>query len=90
MALRTFLKDPSAKLPYSIDWSQWLGSDVIQSSTWTVAAGIDNLLETNSVTAATIILGGGSLGGDYEVTNHIVTAAGHEDQRSFVVSIVDR
>jgi hypothetical protein len=42
------------------------------------------------VTAATIILGGGSLGGDYEVTNHIVTAAGHEDQRSFVVSIVDR
>jgi hypothetical protein len=30
-------KDPNAALDYTIDWSDWLGADVIAASVWTLA-----------------------------------------------------
>lgn len=80
------IKDPTAVLDYSIDWSKWLKSgDSITMSTWTVPAGITkgSDLFTNDMT--TVWLSGGANGLRYIVTNHITTAQGREDDRSLII-----
>lgn len=37
MAGNTFFKDPDAVLDYGVDWTAWLGSDTIVTSTWVVS-----------------------------------------------------
>lgn len=87
MALQTFNKKQGDELDYSIDWSAWLGSDTISNSSWSVPAGIDDTLETNSTTVGTVWLAGGSLGGSYECANTIVTAAGRTKSESIIINI---
>jgi len=78
----TFTKDPSAVLDYAIDWSAWLGSDTIATSTWSVPTGITRDSDTNTTTRATIWLSGGTAGQTYQLTNTITTAGGRTDQRT--------
>jgi hypothetical protein len=86
--LRTFAKDPEAILNYTIDWSQWLGSDTIQTSTWpTITAGITMASSSNSTTTATIKVSGGTDGSDYDLTNRIVTAGGLTDERTIRIQV---
>jgi hypothetical protein len=78
--------DPDAKLDYTIDWERWLGDDVIFDSTW--AVDIDSLIlyDDDATTTTTVIwVQGGVAGTDYRVTNHIVTAAGREQDQTFVI-----
>ena len=106
MSLASIIKDPDAVLPYSINWASddgtndgtssdtgWLQSDTIATSTWTISGSDATLVEdseSESTAIATIVLSGGTSNRDYIVTNHIVTAAGYEDDRSLVVKVRER
>jgi hypothetical protein len=86
-----FKKDPSSILDYTIDWTAWLPSgDTISSSSWTVDSGITNYADSNTTTAATIWLSGGTAGVIYKATNTIVTANGRTDQRTLNINVIDR
>lgn len=85
MVVETFTKDPDAVLDYQIDWSDWLGADTISASTWAADTGITVDSETETTTAATVWLSGGTAGDDYVVTNEIVTAGGRTEQRSLLI-----
>jgi len=86
----TFAKDPDAVLDYQVDWSDWLDTDTISTSTWTVPTGITKDSDTNTTTAATIWLSGGTAGTSYNIVNHIVTAAGREDDRTIIIKVRER
>jgi hypothetical protein len=84
------VKDPDAILDYTVDWSAWLtdsGADTIQTSTWVVAAGITQASVSNTTTAATIWLSGGTASTTYRITNRIATVGGRTADRSFDVVV---
>lgn len=83
-------KDPNALLDYVADWSEWLDTDTIATSTWTVPAGLTNEGEQNTTTTATVWLSGGTAGTSYTVTNRISTAGGRTDDRSITVKVKER
>lgn len=87
--MQTMNKDPSAIVDFEIDWSAWLGTDTISSSTWT-ATGLTIASSTNTTTSATVWLSGGTIGAAYIVTNQIVTVGGRTDQRSLLIHVSDR
>jgi len=78
-------KDPSAVLDYQFDWSAWLGTDTIASSTWTVPTGITKDSSSNTTTTATVWLSGGTADTNYECANTIVTASARTDQRTLTI-----
>jgi len=90
MGNNIFTKDPSAVLDYTINWSSWLDSDTISTSTWTVPTGLTKDSDTSTTTTATIWLSSGTAGTQYTVVNHIVTAAGREDDRSIYIVVENR
>ena len=82
-----FTKDPLAVLDYKIDWSDWLGTDTITSSTWTVQSGITETISSNTTTTATIWLAGGRARNSYAVTNNIITAGGRKNEQTIVIPV---
>lgn len=87
---QTLPKDPNATLDFTMDWVDWLGTDEIQSSTWTVPEGLTSAAETYSTTAAVIWLTGGTAGTTYTVTNRIVTVGGRREDRSLYIKVDNR
>ena len=87
-----FTKDPESTLDYMVDWNaeNWLGDDTISSVSWEVPPGLTIENETNTTTTATVWLSGGTVGESYRVTNHIVTAGGREDDRTFSIRVRDK
>lgn len=86
-----FSKDPDAVLDYQVDWSAWLPEfDVIAASTWSADPGIviDNSSFTDEKT--TVWLSGGTENALYNVTNHITTADGREDDQTIQIQIRSR
>lgn len=86
-------KDPAAALDYAIDWSDWLGADVIAASVWTVtppAGGLTAASPSFTNTTAKTWLSGGTAGQVVRVTNRITTGLGRIDERSFNVRLVER
>lgn len=69
-----FTKGPTDILDYIWDWSNWLGSDTIASSSFTVQTGLTADSDSNTATTATVWLSGGTPGENYEVIDCIVTA----------------
>lgn len=89
-ALGLLTKDPDAILDYTIDWSNWLSTDTIASSSFTVPAGLSQpQAATHDNTTATCWLSSGTAGEKYLITNRIVTAAGRTQDRSFVLQIAE-
>jgi hypothetical protein len=78
-------KDPSAVLDYTIDWSAWLGNDTISALVWTIPTGLTAAAASNTPTTTTQWLGACTVGTTYNVTNHITSAGGRQDSRSFRV-----
>lgn len=76
MALAWDSKDPDEVLDYVLNWSARLGSDTITTSTWTVPDGITMDSDSETTTATTIWLSGGTEGQSYDILNRIVTAGG--------------
>lgn len=82
-----FVKDPSARKDYQVDWSAWLDSDTISAVAWTVPSGITNYSTSNTTTVATIWLVGGTANADYEVVCQITTAGGRIEQRTIKIQV---
>jgi hypothetical protein len=81
-----FEKDPSAKKDYMLDWSAWLGSDTITTSTWTVLpTGITKDSDSKTATTTTVWLSGGVIDAEYRITNLIETVGGRKESRGFTV-----
>lgn len=87
---QAFIKDPSAVLDYTIDWTDWLEADTISSSVWTVPTGLTKDSEATTTKKATVWLSGGTQGRFYTVTNRVVTAGGRTDERSIVLVVEQR
>lgn len=90
--MQTITKDPDATLDYGWDWAaeDWLGTDTIVSSEWTVPDGITKEDESNTDTKTVVWLSGGTLTETYKVTNRITTSGGRTDDRSFSLFITQR
>lgn len=86
----TYYTAVHAVVQLRVGWSSWLNGDTIASVAWTVASGLTQESTTNTTTAATIWLSGGTAGTDYEVTCRITTASGRIADRSFVVRVVEQ
>lgn len=84
------LKDPEDTLDYTIDWGPWLAGDTINTSVWVVAAGLTEDSDTNSTTAATVWISGGTPGGVYPVTNRITTTAGRATDRTLILQVEEK
>ncbi len=82
-----FTKDPDAVMDYRLDWSAFLVTDTISTSTWTVPTGITKQSDTNTTTAVTIWLTGGTAGTNYELTNRITTAAGRTQDVTITIMV---
>jgi hypothetical protein len=103
--LQPITKDPNAELSYGLDWDNygtndgsandrgWLQGDTISTSTWFVS-GADGQLTTasgtNTATATTVKLIGGTVNRDYTLTNRITTTQGLIDDRSVIVKVRQR
>lgn len=85
-----FVKDPDAVLDYQIDWEDWLDSDTISTSEWTVESGITRDSDANTATTTTIWLSGGTAGETYSLTNRIVTTGGRTEDRTMTVYVEER
>ena len=86
----TFIKDPDATLDYTVDWSEWLGEDVIESADWVAPAGLTVESESHTATTATVWLSGGQAGREYAVVSRIVTAGGREDDRTITIKVMGK
>jgi len=89
-------KDPDAAIVYGFDWTAWLGSGAIASSTFTVT-GPDAALTadhdgiTTDALQTRVRLTAGTRGRTYTITNRIVTneTPPQTDDRSFRLQIVE-
>lgn len=87
----SYTKDPQATLDYLFDWSGWLATgETITASTMTATTGITVQSASFTTTTATVWLAGGTLGTAYQVTNHVTTNAGRQDDRTITITIRDR
>lgn len=93
--MTTIEKPKSAKLDYSVDWSNWMPTgDSIAASTWTVDAGIEHCdedgtpLDTVNDNVCTVWLAGGSVGYTYAATNQITTVAGRICEYTIKVTVI--
>ena len=84
-------KDPNAKLDYTINWTQWLGTDTITDSAWEVSS-TELIIENNSSdnTTTTVWLSAGLAGQVYIVTNRITTTSGRIQDQSFRLKIKEK
>lgn len=89
------LKDPGARLDYSVDWgSDYLAGDELLSSVWSVepveSGGVE--IETSAADSliATVSVGGGIVGRRYRLTNSVETLSGRSDRRSIVLRVEQR
>lgn len=92
MTTTPFVKDPQSVLDYVFDWSAWLAEgETITDSAVTVTSGdveVDSTSET--ATAVTAWLSGGTLGTICAVTNHITTNSGREEDKTMRLRIANR
>ena len=77
----TWDKDPESVLSYQIDWTDWLNGDTISTSSWTVF-GVTKDSDSKTSYVTTITISGGTPGQTAKAVNHIVTAAGLEEDRT--------
>lgn len=86
----TYIKDPGATLDYGWDWTDWLAGDTITTSSWTVPAPLTASSPGADTTTTVVWIEGGVTETTYTVVNHIVTAAGREDDRTFYLAVREK
>ena len=89
------LKDPGAVLDYAVDWgSEYLDGDVLVASEFVlspVEPGGAVITDTRFDTQlATVSVGGGIAGHQYQLVNHVVLQSGREDERTIVLRVEQR
>jgi hypothetical protein len=86
----TFCKADTEDLDYKVDWNDWLDSETISTSAWTVQSGLTKGSDSNTTTTATVWLSGGTKNKTYLVSNTIVTTSARTATRSFYIKLTDR
>lgn len=83
-------KDPDEVLDYRIDWTARLGTDAIATSVWTLteAAGLTIDSETETTTATTVWLSGGTAGEVGVLLNRITTTGGRTLEETAALTII--
>lgn len=86
-----FEKDPRAKLPVAIDWSEWIAQEgtSISTSEWT-ATGLTVSAPTLVGSLSRCLVEGGVAGTAYDLRCTITCANGAIDSRSLRVVVRDR
>lgn len=88
---KRWVKDPDATLDYTWDWTDWLNGDTISGTpTITVPAGITKSTQSNTTTAVTAWMTGGTVNGTYDIACKIVTAGGRTDERTVRIEVRNR
>ena len=86
---QTFEKDPDALLDYTVNWGDnWLGTDTISTSIWTIPAGLHEVSNTFDDDEAIVWVSGGVSGQTYTMLNRITTAGGRIDDQSIYLRII--
>ena len=92
--MTTYTKAKAGKLDYTINWGDWLDTDVIGTSTWTLPSGLTEVKSgiDSPATTVTIWISGGEVGSFYKITNTITTATSPEriSSRSVYIEIYQR
>jgi hypothetical protein len=89
----SYVKDPSALLDYTWDWSAWLAevADTISSATVTVPAGLTAVgAPVVTGTVVTQRVSGGTVDSAYTLVCQITTVGGLIDERSIHLTISNR
>jgi hypothetical protein len=94
MAIKWPDKTPDAVKDYAIDWSERLAAgETITTSTW-VTSSAELTIESGSLSptiaggVTTVWLSGGVSGTQYNVTNHIITSRGMEDDKAVSIRVL--
>ena len=90
-----YLKDPGARIDYTVDWAAgYLAGDTIATSTWTVAPeepdGIAVAETAQAAGQAAATLTGGIAGHVYRVTNRVVLTSGRSEERTLTIRVDER
>lgn len=90
MGIERRYKDPNESIFFGVDWTDYLGTANISTSTWIVPTGITNLTSSLTTKTASIKLSGGTLGIVYRVTNRITTSAGETVDQSIDIEVIEK
>ena len=92
-----FVHDPDAVLPYTVDWSAWLGAfdapvPTIVGHEVIADPGITVMSSGHTDTTITAVLSGGTAGKTYRVTFRAILSAGppYRDDRSIRLAVKER
>jgi len=85
-----FVKDPNATVDYELDWSEWLDSDAVSTSTWSAPAALTLTGSNVTDNVTRIFVAGGSVGTDYLITNRITSSGGRIEDRSILIQVRER
>ena len=91
-------KDPSARLVYSMDWSEWLPvGDTLATASYAISTITGDtapiVRQSQGVSGGTVSyaeLSGGQAGEIYTVTATITTGNGNTDRRAFRLKVINR
>jgi len=90
---RIWLKDPNEVEKYTIDWTNWLKGDAIDTSNWysdeSTPSGITVDSSSNTTTTATVTLSSGYHGGKYVLSNRITTVGGLTKEKKLIIRVMD-
>lgn len=85
--MANYTKTVAAVLDFTLNWTDYLGSDTISSSAWAVPSGITGSGGSSTSTTASIRISGGTAGLVYPFTNTITMASGQIDQEPLVITV---
>ena len=93
-------KDPASVLDYTINWTDWLGSDTLSSVTFAISSDAETsptLAFSTAITGSSanqvsgkntiVYLSGGTAGVIYNITATVVTSSARTVKRSFRVKV---
>jgi hypothetical protein len=82
-----FTKEPTEELNFGINWSDWLGSLTITSSSWSSPSGITIVTSSIDGPSTMVRLSGGTWGETYELSNTIIASNTESETRSIIIRI---
>lgn len=82
-------KDPTDVDDFTLSFARELGAETIGSAAWTATAGITIGATSNSTTAATVRLSGGTAGITYTLTCTVTTSGGRTLRRRAQLYVTD-
>lgn len=87
----TWIKHPDDSGQYGLDFGRIFPvGDVIATSVWPAVAGLTLGAKTESGTTSSVVISGGTLGADYEVSCTATSSSGMVRTRSAVIAVRKR